>query len=290
LLTIGEVESITGLSKDTLRKWESRYRFPLPKRNDLGIRIYTAEDLQKIQAVKSLLNRGEKISHLSGLNHDELLALLDAPAVANPIWAYEFLSILEFSRKGDAPAIRGSLLMGLKTLGLKKFVLEFVAPLLVEIGVAWHNNMITVSQEHLCTAEIIKVLSEANSQIINAPNSNKVLLATPSFELHTIGLKMAETMVLLAGGVPVYLGAQTPLDQIIQMANNADVSVVAISISAAYPLREFRRFIKTLDDELPKKINIWIGGAGARELKNSSRIKLLKLEDVATNLGNSGRN
>jgi methylmalonyl-CoA mutase cobalamin-binding subunit len=101
---------------------------------------------------------------------------------------------------------------------------------------------------------------------------------------------MAETMVLLAGGFPLYLGAQTPLEQIIQMAKDADVNVVAISMSAAYSLKEFRRFIKKLDDELPKKIDIWIGGAGARELKNSSRIKLLKLEDVATNLGNSGRN
>lgn len=261
----------------------------MPARNNLGIRIYTAEDLQKIQAIKFLLNRGEKISHLSRLNHNELSALLDAPVDTNPIWAHQFLLILEFSRKGDAPAIRESLLLGLKTLGLKKFVLEFVAPLVVEVGVAWRNNLVTVAQEHLCTAEIIKVLSEANAQILIAPNSIKVLLATPSFELHTIGLKMAETMVLLAGGFPLYLGAQTPLDQIIQMANDADVNVVAISISAAYPLKEFRRFIKTLDDELPKNIDIWIGGAGARELKSSPRIKRLKLEEVATILGNSGK-
>jgi hypothetical protein len=105
----------------------------------LGIRTYTAEDLQKIQAVKFLLNRGEKISHLSRLSHSELLALLDVPVDISPIYTHQFLSILEFSRKGDPPAIRESLLLGLKTLGLKRFVLEFVAPLLVEVGVAWQK-------------------------------------------------------------------------------------------------------------------------------------------------------
>jgi methylmalonyl-CoA mutase cobalamin-binding subunit len=284
VLTIGEVESKTGLSKDTLRKWESRYGFPLPQRNELGIRFYTPAEVQKIQTIKFLLNRGEKISRLSRLSLNQLLFLLDSQNCSSDRWRPQFSSIFEFSKNGDYASIRSALLVALDDLGLQRFVLEFIAPFLIEIGLAWHNGEISIAQEHLCTAQIMQVLSEENAKISNSSSSIKVLLATPPSELHTIGLKMVETMILLAGGSPINLGAQTPVDQIIQMANHADVKVVAISVSAAYPLREFRRFIETLDCELPRKIDIWVGGSGAREIKSGSRVKCFRLEEIALNL------
>ncbi len=284
MLSIGEVESITGLSKDTLRKWESRYGFPLPKRNEFGIRFYTPAEVEKIQTIKYLLNRGEKISRLSRLSLNQLLFLLDSQNRNSDRWRPQYISIFEFSKNGDYASIRSALLVALDHLGLQRFVLEFVAPLLTEIGLAWHNGELNIAQEHLCTAQIIEVLSEANAKISNSSNSIKVLLATPPSELHIIGLKMVESMILLAGGSPINLGAQTPLGQIVQMAKHADVRVVAISASAAYSLREFKRLIAILDFELPKKIDIWVGGSGAREIKGVSRVKCLRLEEMASNL------
>lgn len=90
-------------------------------------------------------------------------------------------------------------------------MLEYIAPFLIEIGLAWHNGEISIAQEHLCTAQIIQALSMENAKIWNSSNSIKILLATPPSELHTIGLKMVETMILLAGGFPINLGAQTPV-------------------------------------------------------------------------------
>jgi len=40
LLSISAVERETGLSKDVLRKWESRYGFPSPERDAVGERAY----------------------------------------------------------------------------------------------------------------------------------------------------------------------------------------------------------------------------------------------------------
>lgn len=99
MLSIGEVESITGISKDTLRKWESRYGFPLPQRNELGIRLYTPAEVEKIQTIKFLLNRGEKINRLSRLSLNQLLFLLDSQNRSSDRWRPQFSSIFEFSKK-----------------------------------------------------------------------------------------------------------------------------------------------------------------------------------------------
>jgi methanogenic corrinoid protein MtbC1 len=284
LLAIGEVEQITGLSKDVLRKWESRYGFPSPIRNHLGIRLYSQDDIKKIQTIKSLLNNGEKISKIISLSTEELLLIFAATNKnANSI-PDQFLPILEFSKNGDVPKIRNALKTKLDALGLEDFVLKFVAPLITEIGSAWHNDEISVAQEHFCTAEIIRVLTEANSNLPINDNTIKVILATPPQELHAVGLKMVESMLLLAGGMPIYLGVDTPLDQLLFMSQNACVDVVAISVSANYPLRDFRQFLKEISDQLPARIEIWVGGSGARKIKKNFRVKYLMLEDIGTNL------
>ncbi|MCX7153848.1 MAG: MerR family transcriptional regulator [Proteobacteria bacterium] len=41
--TISAVERDTGLSKDILRMWERRYRFPQPDRDQHGERLYPGE-------------------------------------------------------------------------------------------------------------------------------------------------------------------------------------------------------------------------------------------------------
>ena len=46
---IAAVERDTGLSKDTLRVWERRYRFPLPARDPSGERVYSRQDVEKLR-------------------------------------------------------------------------------------------------------------------------------------------------------------------------------------------------------------------------------------------------
>ena len=284
LLNIKEVALVTGISKETLRKWEIRYGFPMPTRNNLGIRLYSSEDINKIHTIKSLLNRGERIGQIARLSEKELSKLLDVPSDRHLQQDPLFKSIFEYAKVGDTASIRHLLLDTLNTLGLESFVLQFLAPLLNEIGMAWHNGVISIGQEHLCTTEITRILTDANSRIVNRDDSIRVLLATPPYELHAVGLKMVESMVLLGGGAPIYLGTQTPLDEIVQMSVQANVKVVAISVSAAYPLKEFRQFFKKLDEILPEEVLLWVGGAGAREVYKTSRMRRLALGEIQANL------
>lgn len=56
-ISIGEVERITGLSKDLLRTWERRYGFPTPVRSEHDEREYSREDLDRLVRIAMLRNQ-----------------------------------------------------------------------------------------------------------------------------------------------------------------------------------------------------------------------------------------
>ena len=66
VFSISAVERDTGLSKDTLRVWEKRYGFPQPGRDQHGERVYPAEQVEKLRAIKRLVDRGHRPSKLMG--------------------------------------------------------------------------------------------------------------------------------------------------------------------------------------------------------------------------------
>jgi MerR family transcriptional regulator, light-induced transcriptional regulator len=57
-LSIGEVVRATGVGEATLRAWERRYGFPVPRREPSGHRRYDADDVQRIARVAAERDRG----------------------------------------------------------------------------------------------------------------------------------------------------------------------------------------------------------------------------------------
>jgi DNA-binding transcriptional MerR regulator len=57
-LSIGEVARATGLSEATLRAWERRFGFPSPARGEGGQRRYAEPEIEQIERVLELRQRG----------------------------------------------------------------------------------------------------------------------------------------------------------------------------------------------------------------------------------------
>jgi hypothetical protein len=60
-LTVKAVSRRTGIPAATLRTWERRYGFVRPPRSPSGYRLYSEEDIARIQQVKYLLDQGLRI-------------------------------------------------------------------------------------------------------------------------------------------------------------------------------------------------------------------------------------
>ena len=77
LYKIGAVSKITGINIPTLRVWENKFKIVEPSRINGTQRGYTKNDLDKLCIVKALIETGDSISTLSGLDISALESRLE---------------------------------------------------------------------------------------------------------------------------------------------------------------------------------------------------------------------
>ncbi|MGB5177623.1 MAG: MerR family transcriptional regulator, partial [Gammaproteobacteria bacterium] len=67
LLPIRTVSILTGVNSVTLRAWERRYGLIIPQRTPKGHRLYTNQDVERINRIVELLNQGISVGHVKPL-------------------------------------------------------------------------------------------------------------------------------------------------------------------------------------------------------------------------------
>lgn len=73
---IGTVSQLTGIDPHTIRAWERRYGALEPSRSEGGARLYTDENVARLQLIKAAVDAGDAISIVAPLSDDELRARL----------------------------------------------------------------------------------------------------------------------------------------------------------------------------------------------------------------------
>ncbi len=266
MLGISAVERDTGLSKDVLRMWERRYRFPLPLRDKHGERIYPPEQIAKLRAIRRLMDRGYRPGKIIGLALEDLNALGSAPTERSPSDA-EIEDVLELIRTHQLPELRQQLNQRIMKQGLQRFVLDTVVPLTSSVGDAWVRGEFAVFEEHLYTEQIQSVLRNAIASAQAHSRAPRVLLTSFPTEQHYLGLLMVESLLVCDGATCIPMGTEMPAQEIIRAASAHRADVVALSFSAAYPERQAASGLKSLRAALPRQVEIWAGGACVRRLR-----------------------
>jgi methanogenic corrinoid protein MtbC1 len=271
LLSIAAVERETGLGKDTLRAWERRYGFPVPRRDAGGVRGYPRALVDRLALIRRALLAGERPGRLLALPPDQLDAVL-AGIAARPAPAFESASggpsLLDVAggvatlRAGGAEALRHWLTTGLARTGLASFVVDGIAPLTVAIGEAWVDGRIAVYEEHLYSEAVQAVLRSAMLpfQAGLEARAPRILLTTVPGEAHGLGLLMAEALMTLEACRCLSLGTQTPIADIAAAARAHAIDVVALSFSASLPAAQALAALAQLRAGLPPEVTIWAGG------------------------------
>lgn len=262
---ISDVERDTGLAKETLRVWERRYDFPQPLRDAQGERLYPAEQVVKLRLVKQLIDLGYrpgKMMHHSMAQLQELTeqaSSQDPPTVAPELQIY-----LELCRTHHTDTLSGNLSQALLSMGLKRFVIDLVAPLSTLVGAAWARGELAVFEEHMYTEIVQSVLRTAIFSITQkrTPDSSfpRILLTTLPQERHGLGLLMAEALFVNEGARCLSLGVQTPLQDIVEAARAQRADILALSFSSAMNPRQAGDALSTLRAALPAETQIWVGG------------------------------
>jgi len=275
MLTIGVVASEIGVSPATLRKWETRYGFPVPERSSNGTRLYPAEVVARLREAKRQLELGFRPSVIfagGALTQGVTQQNTEQPTTADTpqhteseAFSDELICLLQ---SHDLHACKRRLDKALFSLGVCRFVEEIAAPLMRAVGKAWARGELEVFAEHGITVLMHSVLDEATRRTCCDTAFPTIVLATPSGERHTLGLAMATASLTDAGAHCVNLGASLPAAEMIAAAQAYRADILGLSLSCSAPPRLASKFLADLRDKLPASIELWVSGDGAKALSS----------------------
>jgi DNA-binding transcriptional MerR regulator/methylmalonyl-CoA mutase cobalamin-binding subunit len=301
MLSIAAVERDTGIAKDTLRVWERRYNFPMPLRDKNDDRVYPADQIEKLRILKRLLDSGFRpgrivplpIEALKELSAKTNQAVEQNTHSASIITQDEMDRYLDLLRSHQTEALRLALSTTLMKIGLDRFVVEVVAPLIRNIGEYWANGKLEIHEEHLFTEQIKHLLRTAINSVPrghigqNEESSRpRILLTTFPQEPHSLGLLMAEALMALEGCSCVSLGTQTPIFEIAQAARAQKADVIALSFSSQMNQNQVVDGLNELKSKLAPGVELWVGGENqALRKRTPDGVKVMAaLQDISANV------
>jgi MerR family transcriptional regulator, light-induced transcriptional regulator len=285
-LSISAVERETGLSKDVLRKWETRYGFPNPLRDSLGERAYPLPQVDRLRLIKRLMDAGMRPSRLVNESEENLNALAlssQSPQVVIENEDVEILT-LEKLRNQDPSSLRQRLYRELMRQGIQHFVQDTLAPLNHAVGEAWACGELGIHEEHVYSEAVQSVLREAIAKLSDHQGTPRVLMTTLPDEQHGLGLLMLAAVLSLRGAYCISLGTQTPVQDIVEAAKAHRAEVVALSFSNAYPQRRILPALEELRQRLDGEVEIWAGGTGCARLHAASGANIQLMPDIEQTL------
>lgn len=146
--------------------------------------------------------------------------------------------------------------------------LKVIGPAQREIGRLWHENRITVAQEHLATAISQLALAQLYRHLPrDPPNGKRVTVACVEGELHEVGARMASDFLEMAGFDVDFLGANVPTDHLLSYVRDTRPDLLCLSATLSFhvpALQDAVTRVRAQDGSLPIAVGglafEWAGG------------------------------
>jgi methanogenic corrinoid protein MtbC1 len=147
-------------------------------------------------------------------------------------------------------------------MSVKDIYLSIFQPVQWEIGRLWQTNQVSVAQEHYCTAATQLIMSQLYPYIFNSEKIGRTFIATcVSGELHEIGVRMVADFFEMEGWDTYYVGANTPVESIIQSVEVYQADVLGISTTMLFHVKQVKNIIEQIK-QIPScsDVKILVGG------------------------------
>jgi DNA-binding transcriptional MerR regulator len=255
---IKSVAALTGISAATLRAWERRYDLVSPERTAGGYRTYSDDDVERLRRVKTLVDRGFKVS--------EAIALAqrgDTQASAKLPDAGELRAGLQRAFLALDHAAAASLLPALGRLSFRERMERVFFPILHDVGERWARGEATVVQEHFASAWVRERLAGMlEATVPGAGGRPEAVCAGLPGERHELGLMAAAVHLALRGWRVTYLGADVPFDALEPTLREHRPALVCTSLMFGIPEAECLEIAARLREIAPPETEVLIGGPG----------------------------
>ncbi|GJL77871.1 MAG: HTH-type transcriptional repressor CarH [Nitrospinaceae bacterium] len=272
-IAIGELSKLTGISTHTLRIWERRYGSPVSMRLPSGHRRYPKNEVPRLRAVALALQAGKRPSKVVSASLEELEKFLDLahsvlgdnknPGSINVSNQMLIEQWLEGVHKYCNQTLDNGFYAEWGRRGPLNFVQDCAGPFANKIGRGWECGELSISQEHFASERLNDFLGSMWRRINERNVGDIAVLATLPGENHSLGLQMCAVVTAITGRKIIYLGSNTPCEEIIASVSDCQASRLSISVSSSYKKQEAILCLEKIRRQLPSSIQIYVGGEGA---------------------------
>ncbi len=151
-----------------------------------------------------------------------------------------------------------------RNIEIKTLYTDLFQKSLYEVGRLWEFNKISVAKEHLVTAITEGLLNLVYPRLFDrsAPdssNNRKVVISCAANEFHQIGGKMVADMFELNGWNSQFIGANTPVDDMLAHIQDEKPDLVGLSVSVYFNMPALRAELAAIRGNF-QHLDILVGG------------------------------
>jgi DNA-binding transcriptional MerR regulator len=283
VLRIGELSRRVGVSEHVLRAWESRYGLLKPARTEGGFRLYSQDDENRVRRMQAYLDDGLAAAqaaqaaldqeHPDGLPRDVEVAVGAVPQADLVHCADALRQALDEMNEPGAQAVLDRLLTDFTVQSVLRDVLM---PYLHELGQRWEHGGVSVAQEHFAS-HVVRGRLVGLTRGWGDGGGPQALLACPPDEQHDLALLVFGIVLNRRGWRVRYLGANTPMADLLQVTSDTRPSLVVLAAVAPQLFESVVSDLSTLAEMAP----LVLAGAGATtELAQSIGARVLSGDPV----------
>jgi DNA-binding transcriptional MerR regulator len=236
LMRIGELSRESGVSPDVLRAWERRYGILAPERTSGGFRLYGGQDLERVKAMRQLVDSGVPASEAA--RRVTTAAPSPAPSAASEGMDSLRTSLRAVLRSFDDAGSQALIDDLFAAYDLERVITAVIIPELRALGEEWESGAASVGQEHFAV-NLLRGRLLGLARGWDRGIGPRLVLACPEGERHDISLIMFGLIAHRRGWRVTFLGADTPMTSVAAAASavHADAIVLYATSPEALPIR-----------------------------------------------------
>ncbi len=143
---------------------------------------------------------------------------------------------------------------------VKRLYTDLFQRSLVDVGLLWERNKISVAKEHMATSLTQSVMQLVYPKLLSQePVGRTAVVSSACNEFHHVGARMVADVFEMHGWNCVYLGANTPDNDLISYIEEKKPDVVALSVSISFNLPMALDVVQEIKSQWPEQAMI-LGG------------------------------
>lgn len=267
LFPIRVLSEKTTVGTSTLRAWERRYGLLTPERTPKGHRLYSQNDVKRVNKILDLLDDGHSLPAITDMlstntdfEDDSAASLAEKllPGDGSSVWTNFIETTLDATCDFNIERLDEIYNEATSLYPIDLVIARLIQPVLDKLGKAWIEHPERgIAEEHFYTSWLKNRIGARFHHSYSHAKGTRIVCACLPGSFHEVGLMLFALSALSRGYRVLYFGADLPLNQLNYIAQRS--AAKAIVLGAHMQLTpEINTELVTLVSE--QDVPVFIGG------------------------------